>query len=181
MRIPNVSDKRVRRTRRLLRDALLALVAERGWDAVSVLDVCERADIGRSTFYTHFAHKEALLLSGFDELREFLRADAKTVRGRSSSLPFLRGLIEHVHENRRMFRSLMGKHAGQLAQKNFRLFVFTMVREALGARNEAAARYVAGGIAELLIWSVDLRPAPETAQLEKLCLQFSEPLLARVR
>src|SRR5439155_17535842 len=116
--------------------ALLALVAERGWDAVSVLDVCERADVGRSTFYTHFAHKEALLLSGFDELREFLRADAKTVRGRSSSLPFLRGLIEHVQENRRMFRLLMGRHATLHAHKNLPLCACTMVREALGVRHE---------------------------------------------
>ena len=88
MRIPNSTDRRVRRTRRALRDALLELTLERGWDEVNVLDVCERADVARSTFYTHFADKEELLLSGFDDLRAALRAttgqagrDASTVLG----------------------------------------------------------------------------------------------------
>lgn len=44
-------DRRVRKTRRLLHEALVTLILERGWDAVSVRDVCERADVGRSTFY----------------------------------------------------------------------------------------------------------------------------------
>lgn len=61
-------DRRVQRTRRQLREALITLILERGWDAVSVRDVCEKADVGRSTFYVHFADKENLLLSGFDDL-----------------------------------------------------------------------------------------------------------------
>src|SRR5687768_13088670 len=65
-------DPRVVRTRRQLRDALVASILERGWEAVSVTDVCERAEIGRSTFYVHFADKEELLLSGFDELHAAL-------------------------------------------------------------------------------------------------------------
>ena len=183
MKIPKATDRRVKRTRRVLRDSLLALVAERGWDAVSVLDVCERAEVGRSTFYTHFADKEALLLSGFDDLREFLRSQP----AERSPLPFLRGLIEHANENRRLFRSLIGKRAGVLAQKNFRDFVLTMTRESLagllGERSalEAASRFIAGGIAELLIWSTDLRSPLAAEDLELLCLQFSEPVLARLR
>src|SRR5689334_24059575 len=62
-------DRRVRRTRRLLREALLALVAEKGYDRVTVQDVLDRADVGRATFYAHFRDKDDLLVSGFDELR----------------------------------------------------------------------------------------------------------------
>jgi AcrR family transcriptional regulator len=162
----------------------MALVLERSWDEVSVLDVCERAEVGRSTFYTHFAHKEALLLSGFDDLRENLRAQKKDP---SSSPSFLRGLIEHAEDHRRIFRALIGKRAGQLAQKGFREFVLTLVREDLSAaflgtaNLEPAARYVSGGICEVLIWSVDARPAPQTTELEALCLQFSKPVLATLR
>ena len=67
------NDRRVLRTRRTLREALVQLILQRGWEKVSVLEVCERADVGRSTFYTHFADKEELLLSGFDDLRQALR------------------------------------------------------------------------------------------------------------
>ena len=43
-------DRRSTRTRTALRDALLGLIAERGWDEIAVQDLCERANIGRSTF-----------------------------------------------------------------------------------------------------------------------------------
>src|ERR1700754_1124415 len=66
-------DRRVRRTRRLLREALIALVAERGYERVTVQDVLDRADVGRSTFYAHFRDKEALFASCFDDLRADLR------------------------------------------------------------------------------------------------------------
>src|SRR3954469_23951916 len=66
-------DRRVRRTRRLLREALLALVLEKGYEAVTVQDVLDRADVGRATFYAHFRDKDDLLISGADELRESLR------------------------------------------------------------------------------------------------------------
>ncbi|WP_067828768.1 TetR/AcrR family transcriptional regulator [Nocardia inohanensis] len=54
-------DRRVRRTRRALRDALVSLSVERGYANVTVEDITERADLGRATFYTHFADKDALL------------------------------------------------------------------------------------------------------------------------
>src|SRR5690242_18297174 len=66
-------DRRIQRTRRLLHEAILELIHERGWDAITVQDVCERADVGRSTFYVHFADKEELLVSGFGQLRDHLR------------------------------------------------------------------------------------------------------------
>ena len=71
-------DRRVLRTRRQLRTALINLILERGWDAVSVSDVCARADVGRSTFYAHFADKEELLFSGFEELHATLATLRKT-------------------------------------------------------------------------------------------------------
>ena len=56
---PAVVDRRVRRTQRQLRDSLVTLILERGWDAITVRDVCEHADVGRSTFYVHYADMRA--------------------------------------------------------------------------------------------------------------------------
>ena len=44
----------LRRTRQLLREALVELILEKGYDAVTVQDVLDRADVGRSTFYAHY-------------------------------------------------------------------------------------------------------------------------------
>ncbi|WP_430649333.1 TetR/AcrR family transcriptional regulator [Bradyrhizobium nanningense] len=70
---PKLVDRRVQRTRRALRDAFHTLMAERGWDDVSIQSICERANIGRSTFYLHYDSKEQLLEGGLDDLRQALR------------------------------------------------------------------------------------------------------------
>ena len=52
-------DRRVARTRRLLQQALFRLTAEKGYGTVTVEDICREADVGRSTFYTHYTARTA--------------------------------------------------------------------------------------------------------------------------
>ena len=183
MKVPNANDRRVRRTRRQLREALLTLVAQRGWNEVSVLDVCAQADVGRSTFYTHFADKEALLLSGYDDLRQQLRA-VTAGADRRDRLAFLAALIAHVEASRSMFRAIVGKRAGQLAVSGFRNFVFELLRGELDGlvkdptQRQIMARYAGGGISEVLIWYVDARPAPAAKTVEAMCRALTELIIS---
>jgi AcrR family transcriptional regulator len=64
--------------------------------------VCERADVGRSTFYVHFADKEELLVSGFGELRKQLQATV--VAEASKPLAFTRALLEQTREYEPVYR-----------------------------------------------------------------------------
>jgi AcrR family transcriptional regulator len=66
-----IGDRRVRKTRRLLRDALVSLIHEKDYDAIAVREILNRANVGRSAFYAHFEDKHALLGSG---IRHMLRA-----------------------------------------------------------------------------------------------------------
>ena len=59
------TDRRVRRTRRVLQEAFVALVLERGYDNVTIEDIAERADVARQTFYAHYGTKEDLLSAVF--------------------------------------------------------------------------------------------------------------------
>lgn len=54
-------DLRIRRTRQLLRDAFMELLAEKDFQSVTVQDIAERANVNRTTFYDHFVDKYALL------------------------------------------------------------------------------------------------------------------------
>lgn len=58
-------DRRVERTKRLLADALQELLSELHYDDITVQAILDRADIGRSTFYSHFRNKDELLLGEF--------------------------------------------------------------------------------------------------------------------
>ena len=53
-------DRRVARSREMLHQALLSLIIEKDYEAITVEDICERANVGRSTFYAHFTSKDDL-------------------------------------------------------------------------------------------------------------------------
>jgi AcrR family transcriptional regulator len=57
----DVQDRRVKRTQSLLAKALIALTLEKGYDAVTIRDITERADVGYATFFRHYHDKDALL------------------------------------------------------------------------------------------------------------------------
>jgi AcrR family transcriptional regulator len=181
-------DRRVARTQVALRDALIALILERGWDETSVQNVCDRADVGRSTFYAHFANKEKLLINGFGALHQALRAQERNSgEPRALAFGFVRGLIEHVHENQRLFRAVIGKRSGLVVQRRFRQLLIELVEEDLttggipAARREAAAHYIAGALFELLTWWVDARCSLAAHELEAVFRELTTPLFGVLR
>ena len=104
-----VQDRRVRRTQQLLAKALIALTLEKGYEAVTIRDITERADIGYATFFRHYRDKDDLLqdvmdvvLSEFIELLPAARGDDPTMIGVL--------LFRHVQEKSEMVRVLLGSH-----------------------------------------------------------------------
>lgn len=180
MKTPNPADRRVQRTRRTLREALIELILERGWDETSVQHVCDRADVGRSTFYTHFADKEELLVGGFDDLRKAVREQHPQSTG---TLAFAGGLIEHAHEQRRLFRAIIGKKSGHVVQQRFRQLFTELVKEDLaglapaGPQLDATVHYLSGAFFELLIWWLDTRNPLQPVEVEALFQRLTAPVL----
>src|SRR5258708_22417388 len=56
------TDKRVERTRKLLQTALIDLIGEGGYDAITIQEIVDRANIGRTTFYLHYNSKDDLFM-----------------------------------------------------------------------------------------------------------------------
>jgi AcrR family transcriptional regulator len=179
-------DRRVARTHRALREALIALIRERGWDDVTVQDVCERADVGRSTFYVHFADKEELLVTGFADLRRNLRA--LVAGGDGEPLGFTMALIEHAGEYKELFKALVGRRTAAKVQREFMEVVKELVAEDLiragvpaGSVPEVAVVYVAGAFWEIIVWWFEqrrLQPADELAAAFK---RMTLPVLQTVQ
>ncbi len=101
----NESDRRARRTRERLIHALLDLIETQHFDQISVQDIVERADVGRSTFYAHFENKNGLLMSGFEHLLEtFVQQIQRDGAGRLTfDTAFL---FEHAHGHYEIYRTL---------------------------------------------------------------------------
>ena len=181
-------DRRVQRTLDTLRDALITLMHERGWDNLSVQDICDRANVGRSTFYNHFADKEDLLVKGFGNLRDALSGGVRRqASGEAPPLAFVRGLIEHVGDNLRLSQAFVGKRSGHFVARQFRQMVLELVQEDLvlappGPHREAGAHFVAGAFCEMLTWWLDGPKRAWTIEdFEVNFLKLVRPAMATLR
>jgi AcrR family transcriptional regulator len=185
-------DRRIQRTRLALRDALMQLMVERGWDAIDVQTLCERANIGRSTFYEHFPNKEELLAANFANLRQMLLThQVSSSRRVAGSLQFVPGLVVHVHEAQEVFRALLHRRSGQFVQQRFRELLVEMVQAemkaeqktsaARGWQTTAQAHYLAGALFELLAWWLGTKRPHKPEEITALYLQWSAPVLAAGR
>lgn len=182
-RIPKAHDRRVLRTRTALRDALISLIEERGWDAIGVNDLCDRADVGRSTFYTHFADKEDLLVSGFDDLRKLIAGSRPSAARPGVALAFSAPLLDHAFENRLLFRALLGKRSGLVIQRRFRELVIDLTESELRSTQPAPGlaplvRYIAGAFFELVTWWLDSPRPLEPKEVEALFQRLTSRVVA---
>jgi AcrR family transcriptional regulator len=110
-------DRRVQRTRQLLRDALVSLILEKGYQKITVQNIIDRANIGRSTFYAHFRDKEDLLLSGFDELAHDLNRHMRSHEVNADEQGHLLHSLEffiHADSNKELYKAMMESGGGDL-------------------------------------------------------------------
>lgn len=109
-------DRRITRTRAVIREALVGLIEEKGFDAISVKDITERANINRSTFYLHYQDKFDLLEQTEREIIRalqdiILRADSFSLANfhrTQQPLPTMVQMFEYFLENASLVRAVLG-------------------------------------------------------------------------
>jgi AcrR family transcriptional regulator len=106
-------DPRVIRTRTMLRDALVSLIAEKGFDAITVQDIADRATLNRATFYLHYQDKHDLLVNSLHDAIDELVADIGPTEANAQLLiegpqrPIVR-VFQHVARHARFFQVMLG-------------------------------------------------------------------------
>ena len=135
----NVLDRRVQKTRKLLQDALIELVAEKGYESVTIREILDKANVGRSTFYAHFQDKDHLLHSILDRLHELFVQhnkrilDAATNFGKTDNPDLTLGLshtlslFRFVGQNHLFFKAMLGKRGYGIFTKPIYDYVFDHV------------------------------------------------------
>src|SRR5216684_8208937 len=99
-----VIDRRILRTRATLQHALTSLILKKGYEAITIQDICDEANVGRSTFYAHYTSKDDLKRRGFEHLHKELverQRDAQAAAGDISdrSLSFSLTMFEHARDH----------------------------------------------------------------------------------
>lgn len=127
-------DRRIEKTRVHLQNALISLLFERNYDEILVQDILNRADVGRSTFYTHFRDKDELLMSTTRNLHEMLR-QAQSGPLPPSAKPYERiiafsyTMFAHSRDFRPLYKSLVQSQAGTLIMQSLRRMIADLVME----------------------------------------------------
>ena len=99
-------DRRVKRTHKLLQDALVDLALEKGYELVTIRDITERADVGYATFFRHYSDKDALLADVLDAMKKDILALLIPNSFLSSPETNSTVLFQYVQQNRELCRVL---------------------------------------------------------------------------
>jgi len=140
-----IADRRVQRTRRLLHKALMSLILEKKYESITVQEILDRADVGRSTFYMHFQDKDELLFDGFQYLQSFLES-SQANSGTSPPNPYERiigfslPMFEHAQEYRRVNRALLGSNAEAVVRRRIHSVLAGIVSRELNLELQSRKR-----------------------------------------
>lgn len=159
-------DLRVRRTRKLLWEALLAEMSERAFEDITVTDICERAMVHRTTFYKHYEDKYALLEQGMRQMYDELVKEAQHAPPSAFSLenppPYFIRLFEHVAERQQFYRLMLcgeGVVRFQLMVKDYVAEVVESRAAGMIAAHQPAwaplamhVQFFSGAVLSLLAW-----------------------------
>jgi AcrR family transcriptional regulator len=178
-------DRRSRRSRRLIVDALLALMLEKRYDRITVQEIIDRADVGRTTFYAQFRNKEDLLQSELERVFALLQARhlASAADPADQLLPSL-GLFRHVQEHQPFYPALVrGLGSDPHEQTVHRLLRDRAARQLalagdsrpLAVPPEIVADYLAGALLTLIHWWLDNELPYGPEEMEAIFQQLVMP------
>jgi AcrR family transcriptional regulator len=169
-------DRRVRRTQKLLKEALIAEALEKGYKNITIQDVTTRADVGYRTYFRHY--------SGLDELLVRVAKDRLDRIYEILDLPQLAGLagnpvdffhriggtlFQHIQENQTNLRLLLLDESmgfvfdPVLDQAILKLETFLSSLPATNLPPSLAAHHIIASVFSLIRWWLenDLHPSPE--------------------
>lgn len=167
----NSEDRRVQKTKRLLQDALVALISEKGFASVTIQDILDRANVGRSTFYLHYDNKNELLHSCFEDFCNLLekhemelsnfKKQSKSIDNTDYVLDFLR----FVEKNHRLLKALLGKESMPMFHQHIHAYVYSYVDKFLKtavpkdkqnfSEVKMLAQFFASGLIGTVIWWIE--------------------------
>jgi AcrR family transcriptional regulator len=191
MRREPCRDRRVAKTDRLLRDALVSLVHEKNYDTIAVREILERANVGRSAFYAHFSNKHALLESGIQQMLKTTPPHRSTApRPFEQVLSFSGAVFQYVgqHRHRHTGEATMTRRGRTVLHRRMKQTLIKTMADELGrsvSDSERARRIPPGLLVEFVVttfivvldWWVESRSPLSPREVDDLFLSMVLPAL----
>ena len=153
-------DRRIQRTQRSLREALVTLSLEKGYDAITIRDITERANVSYSTFFRHYAEKDDLLA---EEVKSVVHNLKTLINHSPDKSRESEGLLifQHVAEQHAFFRVLFSSHGTSRVMRDIQQEIAAdLVQSSVFPANslvppEIAANHFVVTILGLIRWWLD--------------------------
>jgi AcrR family transcriptional regulator len=166
-------DRRSQRTRHLLSAALVELIREKDYSNITVGDIIERANVGRSTFYAHYRDKDSLFVGEMDRVIEVLSHRIPN-QEESPFFPSL-GLFRHVGEEYELYKALLWTPGIELMIKHMQKSLSQRVEQGLqksGRDMEVPipilASFIVGSFLTLLRWWLENKMVYSPEQMDEI-------------
>jgi len=172
-------DPRIKRTRRLLRDALVSLILEKDFASISIKEITERAEVAYITFFRHFEGLDQLLMEilddGLGELQDHIETLAK--QSETSALETEGMLIfEYIGQKADLFRILFKSQSVTRIRKKvvrniaaiFQKSCLPLVRSGNPLATAMLSNHIATSLLALIEWWLDNNMKPAPAQMGKV-------------
>jgi AcrR family transcriptional regulator len=124
----SVSNLRVRRTQKLLREALIELIEERGFEALTIGEITERAMVSRAAFYRQYQDKYALVEQIFAEAMSALLSAVGELGREHPAESWVR-FFEHIAQYERLYRALLGSKGSPWFVRKMRAALAGLIKE----------------------------------------------------
>jgi AcrR family transcriptional regulator len=131
-RRPN--DRRIQKTQKLLHEALVSLIREKPYDEIAVKEILDRANVGRSTFYTHFKDKDELLASSIHYMLQPIHSAELPASGKKHEriIRFSLPVFEHIHRHRQAGAAGMGIRGRAIIHEHLRKILAGLIADDVG-------------------------------------------------
>lgn len=177
--LPTRHERRRLQTRNLLIQATLHLILQKGYDAISIQDITEQADLGRGTFYIHFKDKEEIVWTMFQDLFQELEQEAHKQLDRNMPQVEYYGLLNifrHAEKNRDLYRVMFGRQGSAMLTARVQEFLAKAflydIRKAtdppdvnFNLPEDIEAQILTGVISRLLFWWLETPNNYSTEQM----------------
>jgi AcrR family transcriptional regulator len=184
---PETSDRRVQKTKASLHDALIGLAREKPYPSIAVKEILNRANVGRSTFYTHFRDKDDLLESGIHEILRSMHGQPRAGSPLERVLAFSLPLLKHIDEHRRTAGPTMKREGRVIMHQRMQHVLTRLIAQELalmasdgpGVRlpKDLVARHVAATFVLVLNWWVESNSALTATQVDACFREMALPSL----
>lgn len=169
-------DRRIQKTRAAIFSAFDKLIQKNAYAKISVQDIIDEANIGRSTFYEHFETKDELLRQKCTDLFEHIFMPHGTEKTHSFSIATTFGqkithILYHLLDDKKVVKGILNSESGEIFLSYFRKYLIeTIGKEKFSTRDipeEFLQNHIAGSFIETVRWWVnrDFADSPENVSL----------------